>query len=97
MRVSVLDAQHTIFEGPVSQAILPGVDGEINLLDDHETVYVALAKGSIRLQPITQEITRRFAAETETAGPLEKQKIGPIFINRGLARMKNNILVILVE
>ena len=95
MRVSVLDAQHTIFEGPVSQAILPGVDGEISLLDDHETVYAALAKGSIRLQPIAQKITKRFAASTE--GPLEEKRIGPIFINRGLARMKNNILVILIE
>jgi len=95
MRVSVLDAQHTIFEGPVSQAILPGLDGEISILDDHETVYAALGKGPIRLQPIAQTITKRFAAPTE--GPLEQQKIGPIFINRGLARMKNNVLVILVE
>jgi len=95
MKISILDAQHTLFEGAVSEAVLPAIDGELSLFDDHETIYVSLAKGFIRLQPITREATRRFGARAWES--TDSGKSGPIFINRGLARMKNNELVILVE
>ena len=85
MRSSVLDAQHTIYEGIISMAILPAVDGELSIMDDHEPIYVALGKGYVRLLPVVQK----------TKGVSEETK--PIFIRQGVARMKNNELVILVE
>ena len=75
MRISILDAQHTIFQGVVSEVVLPATDGEMALLDDHESIFVALGKGLIRLVRV---------AKSETHG------LKPIPVHRGLARMRNN-------
>ncbi|MFH0940499.1 MAG: hypothetical protein V1840_01405 [Candidatus Omnitrophota bacterium] len=82
MRISILDAQHTIFQGAVSEAVLPATDGEIAILDDHESIFVALGKGLIRLVPMAK---------------LGVHDLKPIRVHRGLARMRNNELIILVE
>jgi len=81
MRISILDAQHTIFQGAVSEAVLPATDGEMSILDDHESIFVALGKGLIRLVPVSK------------VGPGLK----PIRVHRGLARMSKNELIILCE
>ena len=82
MRISILDAQHTIFQGAVSEAILPATDGEMSILDDHESIFVALGKGLIRLVPLARPGTH---------------DLKPIRVHRGLARMNKNELIILVE
>ena len=81
MKISILDAQRALFEGVVSEAVLPGADGELSLMDDHEPIFVALNKGYIRLKPLAERA----------------EKIKPIHIHQGLARMRRNELVILVE
>ena len=96
MKISILDAQHTIFEGTVSMVILPGADGELSLLDDHEPIFAALAKGYIQLVPDSKRLTvQQTGAEAGSAQ--QTREIKPVFVNRGLARMRNNELVILVE
>ncbi len=91
MKVSILDAQRTIFEGVVSEVILPGIDGELAVMDDHEPMFAALSHGYIRLQPIAKRVVVSHEAKEG------HEVIKPIIIHQGLARMKNNKLVILVE
>ena len=79
MKIQVLDPQQTLFEGAVSEATLPGCDGELTILDDHESVFVVLKRGLIRLTPLVK---------TTGAGGIAEIK--PIKIHRGLARMKRN-------
>ncbi len=83
MKLSIIDAQHTIFEGAVSEAILPAAGGELAILDNHEPIFVALQRGKIRLELMAQQVSDTRA------------KIFPI--KQGVARMKRNELVILVE
>ena len=86
MKIQILDPQQILFEGAVSEATLPGVDGELTMLDEHEPVFVVLKRGVIRMTPLVKE--------TGAAGIVE---IKPIKIRRGMARMRRNELVILVE
>ena len=92
MKISILNAQQVIFEGGVSEAVLPGADGELSILDDHEQIFVALNKGFIHLTPIAKRVGARLVGEV---GRIQEMK--PIKIQRGVARMKGNELVILVE
>ncbi len=89
MKISILDAQQTIFQGAVSEATLPGNGGELTLGDDHEPIFVLLSKGYIRLRPIAQRVGSQFGKKEE--------EIKPVFVRQGMARMKNNELVVLVE
>ncbi|MFA5315377.1 MAG: hypothetical protein WC409_05510, partial [Candidatus Omnitrophota bacterium] len=79
-----------------SEAILPGVDGELSIMDNHEPIFVALKRGLIRLTPFAKKFGFRV---TTGAGPQAQiQDLRPIKIQRGVAHMKgNNELVILVE
>lgn len=89
MKITILDAQHTIFQGAVSEATLPGSGGELTIMDDHEPIFALLANGYIRLTQLAKRVDYKFG---------EKQgEIKPIFVQQGLAKMKNNELVILVE
>ena len=93
MKAIVLDAQHTIFEGVVSEAVLPAEGGQLTILDDHEFFFAALQKGYVRLTPLVKVLARRIGGSADDGAT----GIKPIFIRKGLARMKNNELVILVE
>ena len=88
MRVVILNVQQRLYEGVVSHVILPAAQGELSLMDDHEPLFAALTKGFIRMQAATQVIT---------ASGESTQVVKPIFIHRGLARMKGNELMVLVE
>jgi F0F1-type ATP synthase epsilon subunit len=86
MKIQVLDPQQILYEGAVSEATLPGADGELTLLDDHEPVFIVLKRGVIRLTPLVK-----------ATGAVDAVDIKPIKIRRGMARMRRNELVILVE
>lgn len=74
---------------------MPGIGGELTLMDDHEVIFVALARGFIRLKPLARMLgAARYGQKQDAWGARE---IKSIFIQKGLARMKNNELVILVE
>ncbi len=94
MKALILDAQHTVFEGVISMAVLPGNGGELSIMDDHEPIFVALAQGQIDLYPVVKGLTfvSGPSEKTETQGRTEQ-----FFINQGVARMKNNELVVLIE
>ena len=93
MKISILDVQHAVFEGVVSEAILPGADGELTILDDHEPIFVALGRGHIYLMALGRGRGFGFVpfGRTVSGG------IKPIKILCGVARMRKNMLVILVE
>lgn len=94
MKLSIIDAQHTIFSGAVSEAILPASGGELSILDYHEPAFVALQRGVIRLQLMSQKV-RGAENEKESSQPEELSR--SFFVRQGVARMRRNELIILVE
>ena len=49
MRISILTAKKTIYEGAALKAILPCQDGEVCILDYHQPFVFGLGKGSVRI------------------------------------------------
>ena len=89
MRVSVVDPWRMVFEGNVEEAILPGEDGELCVLDSHHPFLYRLRRGMIQL--------RRSGARPGVrviGGPGAEVRIA---IMDGVARMAGNELVIMVE
>ncbi|MFA5315136.1 MAG: hypothetical protein WC409_04265, partial [Candidatus Omnitrophota bacterium] len=66
MKIQILNATGKVFEGAISEAILPGVDGELSIMDNHEPIFVALKRGLIRLTPFAKKFGFRV---TTGAGP----------------------------
>lgn len=96
MKIRILNATGKVFEGAVSEAVLPGADGELSIMDNHEPIFVALKRGLIRLAPLAKKFGFGVLAGARQQGRI--QELRPIKIQRGVARMKgDNELVILVE
>jgi F-type H+-transporting ATPase subunit epsilon len=83
MKAVILDPHDVLFDGVVSSATLPGMGGEKTFLDNHESLFLVLTKGVVVLQSAVRRVGR---AESRT-----------FRIRRGLARMRHNVLTILVE
>lgn len=81
MRVSVLGPKGPIWQGAAKNLILPTEDGDVCVLDFHQSFLVRLAKGDIRLGAMG-------------AGGAQKASIP---VKDGFARMHGNELVILTE
>jgi F0F1-type ATP synthase epsilon subunit len=87
MKAIVLDAHDVLFEGVVSAVTLPGVGGEKTFMDYHEPLFLVLTKGTIFLQSMVRRV------EADGRAPESRT----LKIRRGLARMRHNELVVLVE
>lgn len=49
MQLDIITPDANLFSGEVSSIILPGIDGELGILNSHAPLITALKKGSIRL------------------------------------------------
>lgn len=83
MRVSVLTAAKTVYEGNVQEVILPGEDGEIGIMDFHQPFLYTLKKGFIIIKEKTEQINN-------------KAEILKIPVRSGIARMRGNELSLCV-
>lgn len=95
MKFLVLNAERKLFEGVVSEVVLPGLDGEVTVMDDHEPLFLALDRGLIRWRSSVQQTGIAQVAGGAAARGFQAPK--PILIRKGLARMRRNELTILVE
>ena len=90
MRVSVVDPWRMVFEGNVEEAILPGEDGELCVLDFHHPFLYRLRRGTIQFKRAGAH-----AASVRVIGGSGAEV--RIAIMDGVARMAGNELVIVVE
>lgn len=49
MQLDIITPDSNLFSGEVSSIVLPGIDGELGILNSHAPLITALKKGSIRL------------------------------------------------
>lgn len=96
MKISLLSASETLFEGFASEVVLPVQGGEMSVLDYHEPFFAALGRGRVRVKFTSHSFERRrpfFLGRRQTAGSVAET----FFVAGGIVRMKNNEMVILAE
>ncbi len=49
MRIEIVTPDTTIYEGEVSLAQLPGLDGSFEILNNHAAMIAALKKGKVKV------------------------------------------------
>jgi F0F1-type ATP synthase epsilon subunit len=88
VKIIILDAHETLFDGVVSEATLPVTDGQMTVMDDHEPMFFVLGPGAISLKSRSRQLGQKLPGSGGTA---------PLSIRRGMARMRANELLVLVE
>jgi hypothetical protein len=108
MKATVLDAHDVLFDGVASLVTLPGLGGEKTLMDYHEPLFLVLARGTVVIQTMVRrvgeaETGRRTLPQAGTVSDEKGEAYGVpsearmFKIRRGLARMRRNELIVLVE
>ncbi len=55
MRLEIVTAERTLFQGEVDAVVAPGVDGEIGVLPKHAALMTALQPGELRYRNVEGE------------------------------------------
>ena len=91
MILEIISPEKIIFTGEVESVAVPGVDGELEMLNNHAAIVSNLKKGAIKVYGnITLDDTQKEIFEKGDRGYY-------LNINSGTVEMKNNKITALVE
>ncbi len=94
MILEVLTPDEVLFEGNVTQVILPGLDGSFGILNSHAPLISALSKGAVKVDQITAE-NKSFKGRLNI-----ENKANNSFtfnINGGVVEVNDNKILVLAE
>lgn len=94
MILEVLTPDEVLFEGNVTQVILPGLDGSFGILNSHAPLISALSKGAVKVDQITAE-NKSFKGRLNI-----ENKVNNSFtfnINGGVVEVNDNKILVLAE
>ena len=90
MNLEIVSPEKTIFTGDIRSAYLPGSEGFFQILDNHAPIVSTLKKGIIQL-------SGQFENDMSKNLTLDGLNKATLSIESGVAEMKNNKLIILVD
>jgi len=92
MKLDIVTPEGSLFTGEVNSIIVPGVNGEFEMLNNHAPIVALLQQGKIRIKgkdiSIDEEVRARFEITSEEAS---------FDIASGTVEMKNNKVIVLAD
>lgn len=93
MNIKILTPEHVIFEGEVKSVLLPGKNGDFQIMKDHAAIVASLVGGSIKLY--TNSIDDQFASNLKKEN--EKESVYSFEVKSGVIEFAGNKGIILAE
>ena len=90
MFIEIVSPEKTIFTGDVNSVYLPGTEGFFQILNNHAPIVSTLKGGTIQL-------VGKFEGDVSENLTLDGVNKASLAIESGVAEMKNNKLIILVD
>ena len=96
MYLEIVSPEATLFSSEVDSVVVPGVNGEFEMLSNHAPIVSILSEGTIRINTHSQSL-----AFDELHGDVvphaDDNKVLTVKINSGTIEMKDNKLIILAD
>ncbi|MAB47119.1 MAG: hypothetical protein CMC05_00630 [Flavobacteriaceae bacterium] len=96
MYLEIVSPEATLFSSEVDSVVVPGVNGEFEMLSNHAPIVSILSEGTIRINTHSQSL-----AFDELHGDVvphsKDNKVLTVKINSGTIEMKDNKLIILAD
>ncbi|WP_103866644.1 F0F1 ATP synthase subunit epsilon [Aquimarina sp. I32.4] len=92
MYLEIVTPEAILFSGEVTSVVVPGVNGEFQMLDNHAPIISLLGKGDVKVfgdMNLEEEVATKFT-EGENGATL-------LSINSGTIEMKDNKIVVLAD
>lgn len=93
MNIKILTPEFVVFEGEVDSVLLPGKNGEFQIMKNHAAIVSSLAGGKVKLytSKISEEFEKFFTKENE------KDSVYSFPILSGVIEYNHNKGIILAE
>ena len=97
MHLEIVSPEAILFSNEVDSVIVPGINGEFQMLNNHAAIVSSLGKGTVKVHTHSQTNI----VFDDLHGSLKKHsnddKVITLDINSGTLEMKNNKAIILVD
>ncbi|WP_422106923.1 F0F1 ATP synthase subunit epsilon [Winogradskyella sp.] len=97
MYLEIVSPEATLFSSEVDSVVVPGVNGEFEMLKDHAPIVSILKEGTIRVKTHTQSHLVFDELHADVVPHYDDNKVLTIKINSGTIEMKDNKLIILAD
>lgn len=93
MNIKILTPETVIFEGEVKSVLLPGKNGDFQIMKDHAAIVASLVGGQVKLY--TDNVNERFVSNLKKEN--EKESVYSFNVKSGVIEFANNKGIILAE
>jgi len=97
MYLEIVSPEATLFSSEVDSVVVPGVNGEFEMLTDHAPIVSILKEGTIRINTHTQSHLVFDELHAHVIPHNDDKKVLTVSINSGTIEMKDNKLIILAD
>lgn len=94
MNIKILTPEYVVFDGEVDSVLLPGKNGDFQIMRNHAAIVSALVNGKVKL--FTKEIANESFAKYFTKEN-DKSSVFSYAINSGVVEFNNNKGIILCD
>lgn len=93
MNIKILTPESVIFEGEVDSVLLPGTNGDFQIMKDHVAIVSSLVNGKVKLYTgnISDNFSKYFTKENDA------KSVFSFPIKSGVIEFNNNKGIILAE
>ena len=91
MILEIVSPEATLFKGEVTSVIVPGINGEFQMLNNHAAIVSILGKGKVKFKGSAT------IAESHKDSFIQEDGSWVMHINSGTVEMKENKVIVLVD
>lgn len=92
MHLEIVSPEATLYTSEIESVILPGSNGEFQILNNHAAIVSTLQKGQVKIAGPAEGVNQEFDSKfNQIDGKLTLE------INSGTIEMKNNRIIVLAD
>ncbi|HLV39553.1 hypothetical protein [Xanthomarina sp.] len=97
MYLEIVSPEATLFSNEVDSVVVPGVEGEFEMLKNHAPIVSLLKEGTVRIHTHTQSHLVFDELPAEIIPHKDNDKLLLLRISSGTVELKDNKVIILVD
>ncbi|MFD2822685.1 F0F1 ATP synthase subunit epsilon [Lacinutrix iliipiscaria] len=97
MYLEIVSPEATLFSSDVDSVVVPGVNGEFEMLKDHAPIVSLLKEGTVKIHIHTQSHLVFDELHAEVVPHNDDDKVLTLKIKSGTIEMKDNKVIVLAD
>ena len=97
MYLEIVSPEATLFSSEVDSVVVPGINGEFEMLKDHAPVVSLLKEGTIKIKTHTKSHLVFDELHAEVIPHNDDKKVLTVKINSGTLEMNDNKVIVLAD